>query len=270
METRRPAAYPPELVARISEVVTGSALRLETGLLFDEIREGATAEERRRLAREIHDSIAQELASLGYVVDGMSADVAADPRQSALAADLDRLRQEITRLVRELRLSIFELRSDVDRHGGLGAALSDHIRNIGTASGLTVHLTLEEGPRRLPAETEAELLRIAQEAISNARRHAGADNLWVTCRVSPPTAELIVEDDGRGLGPARRDSFGLEVMRERADRLHARLEITGRKPRGTRIAVSIGEPSIGGLNAPAVASVPSTQMYVDTDVRRES
>jgi signal transduction histidine kinase len=246
--------FPDEVVSRIKDCVEHSALRLDTGLLFDEVREVATTEERRRLAREIHDGIAQELASLGYVVDGLTATVRAGAAE-ALDADLARLRQEISRLVRELRLSIFELRSDVDRHGGLGAALSEYIRTIGAASGLTVHLTLEEAARRLPAEVEAELLRIAQEAINNARRHSTAENLWVTCRVDPPNAQLVIEDDGNGMGNGqsdglrdgmgranvgRDDSFGIAIMRERAARLRASLDIQPRDPRGTRVEVRVG------------------------------
>ncbi len=242
LETEAVDAYSPAVVAEVLAATDDLALRLETGLLFDSIRELATTEERRRLAREIHDGIAQELASLGYIVDEISA-VAEDNGQPDIVNDLFGLRQEMTRIVRELRLSIFDLRSDVDRHGGLGAALSEYIRMIGTTSGFTVHLTLDESNRRLPAEVEAELLRIAQEAINNARKHAGADNLWVTCRVHPPDAELVVEDDGKGLGKGREDSYGLEVMRERAARSRATLEIRARAPRGTYVAVRVGLPA---------------------------
>jgi len=238
-ETEQPYAYPAAVVEQIVGLTEDIALRLDTGVLFDQIRELATAEERRRLAREIHDGIAQELASLGYMVDEISS-VASDAGQLDIVEDLTGLRQEMTRIVRELRLSIFELRSDVDRHGGLGAALSEYLRMIGTTAGFTVHMTLDESNRRLPAETEAELLRIAQEAINNARKHAAADNLWVTCRVHPPDAELVVEDDGQGLGKGREDSYGLEVMRERAARSRATLEIRARQPRGTYVAVRVG------------------------------
>ncbi len=245
LETKETLAYPEAVVVKVMEIIESASLRLETGLLFDQIRELATTEERRRLAREIHDGIAQELASLGYVVDEISA-TAADNDQPGIVADLTELRHQMTRIVRELRLSIFELRTEVDRHGGLGAALSDYLRTIGTTSGFTVHLTLDESSRRLPAEAEAELLRIAQEAINNARKHSTADNLWVTCRVHPPSAELIVEDDGRGLGKGREDSFGMEIMRERAARLRAALEVRPREPRGTYVAVTLGS----GGNSP--------------------
>jgi signal transduction histidine kinase len=247
LDTHSPAAFPATVIEQVERVVHETALRLAAGLLFDEVRAVATAEERRRLAREIHDGIAQELASLGYVVDALTAQ-AHDEHAEEVAEELTNLRQQITRLVSEVRLSIFDLRSDVDRHGGLGAALSEYVRTIGASSDLTVHLTLDEEPRRLPAESEAELLRIAQEAINNARKHAGASNLWVTCRVDPPRAQIVVEDDGKGLGSGRADSFGLEIMRERAERLRGTLQVRRRDTRGTRVEVVVGTP-LPGLGA---------------------
>jgi signal transduction histidine kinase len=230
-------------VAELTRITGEAALRLETALLFDEVRGVATAEERRRVAREIHDGIAQELSYLGYFVDGLAAEARGNEE---LSQQLKELRQEITRIVSELRLSIFDLRSEVDVHGGLGAALSDYVRSVGRQSALTVHLSLTEAANRLPAETEAELLRIAQEAITNARKHANAENLWVTLEVEPPAALLRVEDDGRGLGQARDDSYGLQIMRERAKRLRTTVLVAPREPCGTQVEVSLaGGPRRG-------------------------
>jgi signal transduction histidine kinase len=153
--------------------------------------------------------------------------------------NLSALRDRITELMHEVRLSIFSLRSDVDRHGGLGAALAEYVRTIGAESRLTVHLVLAESPVRLPAQIEAELLRIAQQAISNVRRHAGARNLWVALRVAPPCAQLIVEDDGVGIGELRPDGYGIEIMNERALRIRARFTVSPRRPTGTRVDVAL-------------------------------
>jgi signal transduction histidine kinase len=103
-----------------------------------------------------------------------------------------------------------------------------------------VHLVLDEAPNRLPVDAETELLRIAQEAITNARKHANAENLWVTCSVNPPRATLRIEDDGGGLGKPRTDSFGLEVMRERAERVGAKLTVQNRDDGGTSVEVTLG------------------------------
>jgi signal transduction histidine kinase len=144
-------------------------------------------------------------------------------------------------MVGELRLSIFDLRSEVQAQTGLGAALSNYVRTISAGASFSVHVILDETPARLPITVEAELLRIAQEADTNARKHAGARHLWVSCQVDPPFAHLRIEDDGRGLGKPRHDSFGLEVMRERAERIGASLLIGHREPHGTFIDVRLGE-----------------------------
>jgi len=204
----------------VRESLSEISLRLDTAMVFDEVRSLATAEERRRLAREIHDGIAQEIASVGYLVDGMVAD--ADEHQKG---DLKQLRQELSRLTSELRLSIFDLRTEVSPTASLGAVLADHVRLIGSRSGMTVHLSLAEGAKRLPAQTETEILRIAQEAVTNARKHSGARNLHVSLSVEAPYARLVVSDDGRGLGAARDDSFGIKTMRERSDRIGAALRV---------------------------------------------
>jgi signal transduction histidine kinase len=241
LETAAEAAFQRPFDA-IETVVSEAALRLGTALLFEEVRGVATAEERRRLAREIHDGIAQELSYLGYVVD----DVAATARSRPAGDDGDELdekfaelRSEISRIVGELRMSIYDLRSEVSTQGGLGAALSDYVRSVARASGITVHLSLSLAPDRLPADTEAELLRIAQEAVTNARRHADADNLWVSLEVNPPGALLRIEDDGRGLGDPREDSVGIAIMRERAARLRTTVRIGSRSPSGTSVEVEL-------------------------------
>jgi signal transduction histidine kinase len=222
---------------KIQALLDERALPLDTALLFDEVRTLATVEERRRVAREIHDGIAQELASLGYVVDDLAARARFLPD---LEHDLKALRGELTRVITELRLSIFDLRSEVQPTTGLGGALSDYVRQVGAGSSLTVHLELDETTIRLPVDAETELLRIAQEAITNARKHANAQHLWVSCSVDPPHATLRVEDDGGGLGAPRADSFGLEVMRERAERIGARLSVRNRAGGGTTVEVSLG------------------------------
>lgn len=235
-------AYPPPVVDRVTALTRPAALRLEAALLFDEVRSLATNEERQRLAREIHDGVAQELVMVGYGIDNALATVFDDADETAEA--LRTLRGEVTRVITELRLSLFELRSEVDRQGGLAAAIAEYARTVGASGGLRVHLSLDESTARLPAATEAELLRIAQEAVTNARKHAGASNLWVTCEVDPPYAQIEVSDDGQGMADQRPDGrYGLAIMAERAERIRGRLEIRPRQPSGTTVAVVLGTSS---------------------------
>jgi signal transduction histidine kinase len=233
------SAYPSPVVAQVLEVTGPAALRLEAALLFDDVRSLATNEERQRLAREIHDGVAQELVMVGYGIDNAQATLPEGADETA--EELRTLRGEVTRVITELRLSLFELRSEVDRNGGLAAAIAEYARTLGTSAGLRVHFTFDESTARLPAATEAELLRIAQEAITNARKHAGASNLWVTCTVDPPYAEIEVTDDGKGFADDRPDGrYGLAIMAERAERIRGRLEIRPRHPSGTTVAVVLG------------------------------
>ncbi|HKT02431.1 MAG TPA: GAF domain-containing sensor histidine kinase [Rugosimonospora sp.] len=239
IEADTPGAYPPAVVSGVTALAAPASLRLEAALLFDEVRSLATNEERQRLAREIHDGVAQELVMVGYGIDNTMA-VLPDEATDAFN-ELRTLRGEVTRVITELRLSLFELRSEVDRHGGLTAAIAEYARAVGASAGLRVHLSLDESTARLPAATEAELLRIAQEAITNARKHAGAHNLWVNCAVDPPFAQVEVSDDGQGISDQRPEGrYGLAIMAERAERIRGRLEIRPRQPHGTTVAVVLG------------------------------
>ncbi|MDP9823564.1 sensor histidine kinase [Nocardioides massiliensis] len=223
-------------VAAVVRELAPEALRLDTALLFDSVRSEATAEERQRLAREVHDGIAQDVASLGYLVDDLLFAEDEDERIERIRE----LRGELTRVVAELRLSVFDLRNRVESTEGLGSALSAFARQIGSRSDLTVHLTLDEAPHRLRPDVEQELLRIAQEAMNNARKHSGGHNLWVRCTVYPPYAEIVVRDDGHGLGEGRADSHGLRIMQERAARIGADLELSdGGQMRGTTLSVRL-------------------------------
>ena len=104
-----------------------------------------------------------------------------------------------------------------------------------------MHLVLDEDPTRLPPGVAQEILRIAQEAVANTRRHAQARTLWVTYRVTEGSAFLRIADDGRGIqdGRARADSFGLHIMRERATRIGASLTVKRRSPQGTVVELSL-------------------------------
>ena len=240
LEWRASGGYSPELLPPLVEAVERHALPLETAALFDELRIAAATEERSRLAREMHDGIAQDLAFLGYQLDALTAVLrrtgAEEGVQQARA-----LRAQMTSLISDLRLSISDLRSSVGPGRGLGAALSEYARSAGTSSGIRVHLSLKEGSTRLPADAEVQLLRIAHEAVGRARRRPGTANLFVTLEVDPPTANLVIEDDAPNTeGTATIGTSADRAMHERAVKLGARFTAEHRVPTGTRISVTLG------------------------------
>ena len=199
------------------------ALRLDTALVFDEVRSLATLEERQRLAREIHDGVAQEIA-----VARLRRRRPRPPRghRRRSAPSCTALRAEISRVVSELRLSIFDLRSEISPAAGLGSALSDYVRD--RRRPLRAHRAPH--PRRgtrpgcaarsRPSCCGSPRRRSPTHASTPTPRTSGS-----TAAIRPPFARITVQDDGTGLGrPARADSYGLKIMRERAERIgaHAR------------------------------------------------
>jgi signal transduction histidine kinase len=217
------------------------AVQLQAALLFGRVRDTATSEERQRIAREVHDGVAQDVASLGYLVDNLAAGTS-DPDQQAR---IGQLRSEVTRVVTELRHSIFDLRHELAATTGLGESLSAYANQVSATTPMAVHVTLDEQGPRLPADVEYELLRIAQEAMANARKHSGAANLWLRCTIRPPYAEIDVRDDGTNPHTPRSDSQGLKIMRERSRSIGAELVVTepSTERPGTGVTVRVGSPA---------------------------
>ncbi len=236
----------------LSATLEPDVVHLDTALLFAAFRDAATAEERRRLAREMHDGVAQEMASLGYLVD----DLMAETDSPELALRLQVLRERLSGVVGEVRRSVQTLRTSVGENESLGTAIGALARHLSTGSGVPIQVTLDESTQRLRPAVEAELLRIAQEAMNNAVRHAEANLIEVQCTVDPPRAEIVVVDDGHGIRSRRDDSHGLEIMAERARLVEGRFTVEKRQPHGTRISVRVGdvpaeEPSAGRHTGPA-------------------
>lgn len=235
---------PVSLTLELDQLATRlgpSALRLDTAQLFAAFRDAAMSEERRRLAREMHDGMAQDIASMGYVVDALIS-TATPVQETALV----QLRQMITGVVAEVRRSVMTLRTQAGSSESLGAAIATLARHLSDVSGIPIKVTVDERTSRLRHEVEAELLRIAQEAMNNAVKHSKANLIDVRCSVQAPYAEIVVSDDGLGLQAGRRDSHGLSIMRERAALIGGVLDVRSSPSRGTTVSVRVGQST----NAP--------------------
>lgn len=212
------------------------ALQLDTALLFSTLRDEATAEERRRLARDLHDGVAQDLAGLGYLID----EIGESTDDTSVLQQTQSLRGELSRVVAELRRSVFLLRNEASTQT-LGESVGALAAHIESRSGIDVVVAASEGSKRLRPDVEAELLRIAQEGMNNAARHAAASRIDVLVAVQAPNAVVRIVDDGRGLQSGRDDSHGVRIMRERARRIGATLLLHSPEAgAGTELLVRLG------------------------------
>ena len=240
VEAFDPDAFPPDVLQAVVACVDELALPLETALLFEELNSAASAAERDRLAREMHDGVAQDLAFIGYQLDDLRR------RAAPVDADLEQrvveLRGALTTLVSDLRLSITDLKTSVSLDRGLGSALSSYVRAVGTGGKLAVHLSLDESPFRLPGEQEALLMQVAHVVAQDARRTGEATNLWVDLKVDPPGARLVVQHDGPFTEPPEIASF-----RDAFRRGEGTLRCDERHSGGVRVAATLGGGLDGGF-----------------------
>ncbi|CAN5615515.1 hypothetical protein BH11ACT8_BH11ACT8_06610 [soil metagenome] len=223
-------------ILRLTHRLRPKAVQLDTALLFADFRELASADVRKRLAREMHDGVAQDIASLGYLVDALAARPANDKQAQQLAM----LRDRITKIVAEVRQSVLTLRTSIGEAESLGSAISAVARHLSESSRVPIQVTLDEHSTRLRPEVEAELFRIAQEAMNNAIKHAQCSSIEVNCQVYAPDVLITVSDDGRGMQQGRADSHGLKIMRERARLVGADLSIDAEPTGGLVVSVRIG------------------------------
>ncbi|MFY9585873.1 MAG: ATP-binding protein [Actinomycetota bacterium] len=221
----------------LQQIAQETAVAVENARLFSRVREISIDEERKRLARELHDGVAQALTHLRFELEFMARHGGQTP--DAVRREIERLSRVVNRAAGDVRSMIFGLRSSVSAEGLVGslrAYLSD-LRSLGGPE-----IVFEaRGEVRLAAGVEAEIFRVAQEAVSNALRHASATEVRVVIQAGATYLRLVVEDDGIGIKGRRlasaRGGVGLDAMRERAEAIGGTLEVRDRPGGGTRVAL---------------------------------
>jgi len=217
-----------------------AAIAIENAELHERSRELSTIEERKRLARELHDSVTQTLFSIALTAEAAASLVSFEPGRAR--AELETLQELTAAALAEMRSLIFELRPAELETDGLAAALAKHVDVLRRLHPQEIELELDS-VSRLPTPVERGLLRIAQEALGNALRHSGADRVQLELGVRDSTARLRVSDDGDGFDPAgaavRSRRLGLVSMRERAEALGGRLSIESTPGHGTTVVAEV-------------------------------
>ncbi|MFE3288941.1 GAF domain-containing sensor histidine kinase, partial [Streptomyces sp. NPDC059233] len=227
-----------ELLALLAQ---HAAIALTNARLYERSREFTIAEERSRLAHELHDAVSQKLFSLRLTAQAAAALVDRDPARAK--DELQQVSALAAEAADELRAAVTELRPAALDEDGLVATLRTHVHVLDRAH--TAHVTFTcDGVRALPATQEEALLRVAQEALHNALRHSGADRVDVTLtRTADGGAVLKVLDSGKGFDPqnVRRAGrhLGLVSMRDRASGVGGRLTVHSEPGRGTTIEMEV-------------------------------
>jgi signal transduction histidine kinase len=198
----------------------------------------ATFEERTRVARELHDSVEQELAGLTIQLDAVRARLHSDPQSATAAVDTARAMLRHTR--EEARRSIWDLRSMVLERGSLASAMEEIAKDPGIQGPAQISVHVSGNPVRLSGKAELNLVRICQEAASNARKYAKASAIQIRLDYSSSHLSLCIEDDGEGFDPGSMEAvrlghFGLLHMRERAEQIDADFVIQSAPGKGTAI-----------------------------------
>ncbi|MFQ5882192.1 MAG: HAMP domain-containing protein [Candidatus Methylomirabilales bacterium] len=202
----------------------------------------AVLEERERIAREMHDGLAQALGSLLFKIRGAALADLPDAKARGALHELEEIAEEA---YTEVRQSIFGLRTRVTRSLGLIPTLAEYLHDLSKQSGIVIDLQVpDEAAIRLSFQVEIQLIRVIQEALTNVRRHAQARCAWVSFRVQGEELEVVIGDDGRGFDLAEvqargRGHFGLQTMRERIQAGGGKLDIETAPGKGTKVFVML-------------------------------
>jgi nitrate/nitrite-specific signal transduction histidine kinase len=238
--TREPREFSDGEVELLAGLATQAAVAIERTRLSEEVRSLAAVEERERLAREMHDGLAQSLGLLHLKLQSALSRGADSP---ALAQDLREMVQVTAGAYEDVRQSIFGLRTFVSRGLGIVATLTEYLHEFSAHTGIAVELEVPGGPVGLvPPATEVQAVRIIQEALTNVRKHAATSRARVRIQREGAWLRVAVEDEGVGWDGAAAQNglhFGLQMMRERAEGLGGRLEVHAAPGRGTRVVATL-------------------------------
>jgi signal transduction histidine kinase/ligand-binding sensor domain-containing protein len=209
----------------------------------------AVLAERNRVAREIHDTLAQSFVGVSVQLE-LTAQLLAQSQISAAGQQIDNTRKYVREGLAEARRSIWDLRAITAQHS-LPTRLK-HLVEQSAKEHLTIRVSTGGTYRPLPPAFEDEILRIAQESLTNVTRHANATHASVDLRYDSSRLTLIITDDGRGFQTGDsslpgRGHFGLQGMRERAAQIHAQLTIESSREKGTTIKLDAPIPAEKGV-----------------------
>jgi signal transduction histidine kinase len=220
----------------VHAIAQRAGVAIHNARLFEQAQQVATAEERQRLARELHDAVTQTLFSASLIAEVLPRLAERNPQEGRRR--LEELRQLTRGALAEMRTLLLELRPAALLDTPFGQLLQQLADASASRGSLQLKVDVDgEGP--LPPDLQIGLYRIAQEALNNINKHAEATRAEIRFRQRGPAVDLRITDDGRGFDVSSTPPghFGLSIMRERARALGATLRIDSRPGAGTRVGV---------------------------------
>lgn len=214
----------------------------QTAVIQEKVEREAVLEERTRIAREFHDSVEQQLGAILLQLQAARSRLQTSPEYSRRTLHL--IESMLRHTQSETRHSVWGLRARALENGNLGTALSATASYVTNGSTSQIHVCVTGDPRPLPGQVESQLLRIGQEATSNAVKHAHASSIHVELQYQTDAVRLIVSDDGQGFQLDSAPSgtaghFGLLGMRERAEKIGGELLISSAPGQGAKIQITV-------------------------------
>jgi len=242
--TRGDRRFTDDEVDLLSAIGGQVGLAVENARLYRRSRQAAILDERNRMAREIHDSLAQGLTGIIVQLEAVERLTQRRPEQAVKA--LRRARDLARHSLQEARRSVWGLRPRTLEGSTLAEAVGNHVAAMREQIGLTLHFSISGEERALSPDVELNLLRITQEALSNVQRHARALNAYVQLSFEEGRVRLVVQDDGVGLSPASLPDpsdgdggFGLISMQERTSLMGGEMRISSIPGEGTQVEVVV-------------------------------
>ncbi len=228
--------------ALLESVADNIAIALDKSRLDEETKRMELSQERLFLSQEIHDSLAQTIYSLKLQVTVLG-DMLKNSNSSDAKSKVVDLQSNISEANQELRELMCNFRVPLDPKG-IKVSLENLVNRFNNDEGIATYLQVEGRPKVSP-EVEMQIIRITQEALSNIRKHANARNVRILLSAEP-NCKLLIEDDGVGFKKDQNESgitgnnIGMNIMKERADRVGASIEIESEVDEGTRVIVNFG------------------------------
>jgi len=236
-------AFQREEIELIRALSHQAALAIQLTRLSQQSRQSAITAERNRMARDIHDTLAQGFTGVIMQLEAAKG-AAARGELSVAAAHIERAEGLARVSLGEARRSVRALRPRSLREGNLCMALEDLLKRLSEGTELRAEFHVEGDERMMPQEWEEGLLRIAQESLTNTLKHARAGNFRATLHFGSAKMQLQLADDGRGFdSKAESDGFGLLGMKERVEQMGGQFILRSKPGQGTEIVVILRRPA---------------------------